>query len=349
MSGVNSSGGWVYLLHGDDTFSRDEAVLSLKKRMRALAAGEHNMSVLSGSDATLASLRAHADAVPFLAERRVVIVEGLIGRLQGKTPTAGGRRRAPKSSAPASTSEYSDLLEYLPRVPFTTSLAFVEGAGIDPQPIEKAIPAGRAHVTRYAKPWPDDLPRWVRKRAKLAQVELDESAVRELASLGPDNLRRIDTEIRKLGDYANGRTVTRADVRELVVGKETLVWALIDGIGDRRREVALSALRRLYAQGESPEKLFGADVAPYARRLMLAKELSLLPRAERDRVDIAALGLNPRTLPKLTQQAANFEPREIEEGLEMLLELDRGVKTGVAELEAGLELAVVGLCGRRST
>ena len=35
---LNSSGGYIYVLYGEDTFGRDEAVQTLKDRMRALAA-----------------------------------------------------------------------------------------------------------------------------------------------------------------------------------------------------------------------------------------------------------------------------------------------------------------------
>lgn len=341
---MNSPGGWIYILHGDDAFSRDEAVRSLKARMRALPAGEHNLTTLSGGEATVALLRTHADALPFLAERRVVVVDGLIGRLQGKG--APNRRRGAKAAASAGGDEYGDLLRYLPQVPFSTSIAFVEGAGIDAEAVAQVIPAGRAHVTHYARPRPDELAAWVRKRARLIGVEIDESAVRELAWLGPDDLRRIDTEIRKLGAFAGDRPVTRADVREMVVGRETLVWGLLDAIGERRRPAALSALRRLYAQGESPEKLLGADLAPYLRRLLLARELARLSRAERSRVDLGSLGLNPRALPKLEEQAASFEPAELERALELLLDLDRSVKLGEAQAESALELAVATLCGR---
>jgi len=41
---VNSPGGYVYVLYGEDTFGRDEAVQNLKERMRALPAGDHNLT-----------------------------------------------------------------------------------------------------------------------------------------------------------------------------------------------------------------------------------------------------------------------------------------------------------------
>jgi DNA polymerase-3 subunit delta len=340
---MNSPGGYVYVLYGEDSFGRDEAVLTLKERMRSLPAGEHNLSEL-GPETTVAALRQAADVVPFLADRRMVFVRGLLGRLAGR----GGQRRAPRGRKAASTEnapdEFQLLLDYLPDLPQTTSLVLVEDGRLNPEALLAAIPRGRAAVREY--PRVVDVPGWVRGRTKLIGVDLDEAAVRELAMLGGSDLRRLDSELRKLADYAAGRNVTRADVRELVVGREVQTWALLDGLAERRADKALRALRALFSQGESPEALLGRDIAPHYRRLMVARELSLASREERARVDVAALGLNPATVGKWTEQAAAFDRDELERALELLLELDRQIKTGETTPEPSLELAIVQLCAR---
>jgi len=339
---VNSPGGYVYVLYGEDTFGRDEAVQTLKERMRALPAGDHNLSEL-GPETTVAALRQAADVVPFLAERRMVIVRGLLNRLAGR---GGGQRRSARGRKPAESGadELQALLDYVPDLPQTTSLVFVEDGRLNVEPLGAVIPRGRAHVREYGRVI--DVVDWVRKRAKLVGIDLDEGAVRELASLGGTDLRRLDSELHKLADYAAGRAVTRGDVRELVVGRDVAVWSLLDGLSERRVDKALTALRALYAQGEPPEALLGRDIAPHYRRLMVARELALASKAERAKVDVASLGLNPATLARWTDQASGFERAELEQALEVLLELDRHIKLGETEPEPSLELAVVRLCTR---
>jgi DNA polymerase III subunit delta len=343
---VNSPGGYIYILYGEDTFGRDEALQTLKERMRALPAGEHNITDLSGNEATVANLRLAADAVPFLADRRMVLVRGLLGRLTGR---GGGQRRARsaprgKAASDAGPDELHALLDYLPRVPHTTSIVFVEEARLNPQLFAAAIPQGRALVREFGRV--QDVAGWVRGRARLLEVDVDESAVRELSLLGGADLRRLDSELRKLGAYAAGRTVTRADVRELVVGRDVNVWALLDGLTERRADRALRALHALYAQGEPPEALLGRDIAPHFRRLMVARELLDASPEERARVDAAELGLNPATLGKWTDEARRFEAIELQRALELLLELDRQIKTGETSPDVALELATVQLCSR---
>jgi DNA polymerase-3 subunit delta len=339
---VNSAGGYVYVLYGEDSFGRDEAVQTLKERMRALDAGDHNLSDL-GPETTVASLRMSADVVPFLAERRMVIVRGLLARLAGR---GTGVRRSTRARKPAEPGldEFQMLLDYLPDLPQTTSLVFVEEGRLNPAPLEKAIPRGRAAIREY--PRVVDVPNWVRNRAKLIGVDVDEGAVRELASLGGGDLRRLDSELRKLGDFAAGRTVTRLDVREMVVGRDVAIWTLLDGLSERRVDKALTALHALYNQGEPPEALLGRDIAPHYRRLVVARELSLASRQERASVDVASLGLNPATVERWSSQASGFDRGELERALEVLLELDRHIKLGETEPEPALEVAVVRLCTR---
>jgi DNA polymerase III subunit delta len=340
---VNSPGGYVYVLYGEDAFGRDEAVQTLKERMRSLPAGDHNLTEL-GPETTVAALRMAADVVPFLAERRMVIVRGLLGRLAGRG--GGGQRRTARArkQAESGPDELQALLDYLPELPQSTSLVLVEEGRLNPEPLAAAIPRGRAAIREY--PRVVDVPGWVRNRAKSIGVDLDEGAVRELAALGGTDLRRLDSELHKLADYAAGRSVTRADVRELVVGRDIAVWSLLDGLAERRADKALTALHALYAQGEPPEALLGRDIAPHYRRLMVARELSLASKEERARVDVAALGLNPATLGRWSDQAAAFDRAELERALEVLLELDRHIKLGETQPEPSLEVAIVRLCSR---
>jgi DNA polymerase III delta subunit len=79
---------------------------------------------------------------------------------------------------------------------------------------------------------------------------------------------------------------------------------------------------------------------------MVARELSLASKDERARVDVVDLGLNPATLGRWSDQAAAFERAELERALELLLELDRQIKTGETEPEPALEVAVARLSSR---
>jgi DNA polymerase III delta subunit len=124
------------------------------------------------------------------------------------------------------------------------------------------------------------------------------------------------------------------------------VWALLDGLSERRTDKALAAFRSLLGQGEPIGALFGRDIVPHYHRLLVAREISQLSRAERTRVDVSALGLNPATVGKWMDTAARFEPAELERSMELLLNLDRQIKLGETEAEPSVEVVIVQLCSR---
>src|SRR5205823_1408543 len=209
-------------------------------------------------------------------------------------------------------------------LPQTTSLVLVEDGRLIPGPLQAVIPRGRAVIHEYPRV---EVPHWLRARAKFVGVDLDEGAVRELAMLGGADLRRLDTELHKLADYAAGHTITRADVREQVVGRELDTWALLDALSERDTAKALTAYRSLCNHGVQFGAIFGGAIVPHFHRLLVARELSLASPQERARADVAAMGLNPATVGKWTQQAMAFDRRELERAMQLLLDPDRQIKT----------------------
>src|SRR3954468_7613930 len=98
MSGQPAKPQLIYVLWGTDRFTRDEQVRGLKRRALAEPCGEYNLSVLSGMDVTVRDVRAVADALPFMGDRRVVVVEGLLGRIAGTAKPSARRGRTSRAS-----------------------------------------------------------------------------------------------------------------------------------------------------------------------------------------------------------------------------------------------------------
>src|SRR5215212_8385522 len=101
MSGQSAKPQLIYVLWGTDRFTRDEQVRGLKRRMLAEPCGEYNLTVLSGDDVAVRDVRMVADALPFMGDRRLVVVEGLLGRIAGSAKPAGRRGRGSRAGASA--------------------------------------------------------------------------------------------------------------------------------------------------------------------------------------------------------------------------------------------------------
>ena len=336
----------IYILHGSDRFTRDEQVRGLKRRMLSEALGEYNLSVLSGSDLGLADLRTVADSLPFMGDRRLVIVEGILGRLAGQSKPSARRGRGKLAKEKAAPPKDADapspldaLLDYLQELPPTTALVFVEYQ-LDTSGIERRLPKDRAHVRGYDRPRPSDLSSWIDRRVRHHKGKMEAAAVRQLAQLAPDDLGLLENEITKLVTYADGRTVTTEDVELMSASPEVTVFALLDAIALGQRGKALGQLRSLFHRGERSEAIL-PQIASSLRRLIQAREL--LDFGVRGPELQRRLGVHPFLAEKTERQARGYRMDQLETALHLLLDTDRAIKTGEAEPELALELFICDL------
>jgi DNA polymerase-3 subunit delta len=117
------------------------------------------------------------------------------------------------------------------------------------------------------------------------------------------------------------------------------MYVFTDAVGDRRLDVAMTALRRLLEQGDPPLVLFGALVA-HVRRMLRARRY-----ADQGTSEIAAvLGLPEWRARRLAKQTRSYREDELVSAMSILAATDLELKGGESP-EAALESAVVRIVG----
>lgn len=324
--------GYVYLLHGSDHFSRDEQVRALKDKMRALPAGEHNLSDYRGQEFSQAEVLQACGAAPFLADRRMVIAEGLLARSSG---SVAPRRRRKQTD----TAEAAPLLDALGGLPESTALVLVENdvdrALLDD--LRGRIPKERLVERSFGRR--EDLGSWVRQRVRAAGGSIENDAVRELLRLGGEDTALLANEIEKLLAYCNGQPIHRSDVEDIVVlSRDTSAFALLDSLADGDCGAALRVYRQLLQQGERPEGVL-AQLAGFVRRLSIIR--AALDDGVAPAQAAAAAQINPRTVDRLSNQARRFGPDALRRAYGLLLDADQQIKTGGRIPAVAVELVIV--------
>ncbi|MBE9472980.1 MAG: DNA polymerase III subunit delta [Chloroflexi bacterium] len=327
-----------YIFHGADEFTRAETLADFKRRLGPPDTVDLNTTILDGGTLTLAKLRHACDAIPFLAEKRLVIVEGLLTRL------------APRKDRELSTSQrelLTALADYLPRLPETTRLVFIEDKPLPARHsmLRLARQEERGYVKRFDPPDAKVLPRWIEKRVRKYGGEIEPQAAQQLAAVVGTDLRLLDQEIIKLVTYTQsptgGQAITIADIETVVpYAQAAVVFDLVDALGRRDGRTAAQTLHRLLDAGEHPLMLLAMIVRQF-RLLIQVKEL----KAERATPhDIAkTLRLHPFPARKLHTQATHFTTAQLEAVYRHLLDTDVAIKTGKIDPEVALDLLVAGL------
>lgn len=336
-----------YILHGEEEFGLSEELARLRAIMAEddPAMAELNTSLLDGDRLTLGELRHACDAIPFMTDRRLVVVKGLLSRLSPGGRGAGQAATGGEEPA-ANRALRDDLAAYLPNLPPTTRLVFVEDRELpSSHPILKVAQAEgkkeNAFVRLCKKPKDWELPNWIRQRVRSKGGNIDSEATEVLAALVGSDLRLLDQELDKLLIYTDGQPVTAQDVRLLVSrSRETSIFDLVDNVGRRETGRALRLLHHLLDEGEPPPYL----LAMLARQVRILIQVSEL-QAQGLTLDEMAkrLKLHPFVVKKGMAQAQNFELPQLEEAHQRLVETDWSIKRGDVEAVVALDMLVVGL------
>jgi DNA polymerase III subunit delta len=338
----------ITLIHGPTELLRAETLAAIRNGIADdLEMAELNTLRLDGRTATVSELRNACDTLPFLAERRLVIAEGLLARLAAPAKGRGKAAEVAETedgieetslSPEAAKGQVKVLLVYLDNVPETTELVFLEedtvGSGPIVRRLQELARSGQAKIVTCEKLRRNEVPDWIRQRAAMRRVKLDAGALADLAEFVGDELRQLDQELIKLADYAPGRTVTREDVRKLVPAtRAASVFEMADALGLGDGPTASKLMRHaLDVDGEQPLRLLGMIARQY-RLLIQAKGLQT--QGVKPPEMARTLNVADWTVPKLLNQANRHTFAALERGMERILATDEAIKTGkLGEREA---------------
>jgi DNA polymerase-3 subunit delta len=320
-----------YILHGDDDFSLEQEVASLRAKMGDGPNADLNTSAFDGERASAPEVINAASSYPFLSDKRLIIVKGMLTWISRKGAGETGKRSA----------EY--LAEALPNLPDWARVVFVEAQTLGET--NRFIKLAKAH-SGYEKafPAPQDATGWVSKRAtEFYGAQIEPSAAHALATVTQNDLRRADNELVKLVSYVGeGRAITEDDVALLTPYlAEANGFDMVDAVAQGRAGDALKLLRRLLMEKEEdPFRVYGLIVRQF-RLLLLAKEH--LTTGGNPGSLAAALDVKPYPAQKAAQQSRAFTLEQLERIYRRLLDYDIQMKTGQIEPALALDLLIAGL------
>ncbi len=188
-----------------------------------------NRHSLRGNQLKPAELTSICNALPFMDDRRLVLVDGLLTTLERRTGR-GWRRKGDGGKSSPPLGGWKELAQAVPVMPETTVLVFLDG------PLSKGNPLLRllsplAQVQELLAPEKEALSRWIKESAQERGSSINPAAIRCLTDLVGNDLWTMDREIEKLTLYASGRAIEQSDVMELVSQvREANIFAAVDAM-----------------------------------------------------------------------------------------------------------------------
>lgn len=310
----------AYLIVGADELKREFVLGRLVERMAKLGDLDFNKDVFEGAAATPDELVGACNTLPFMSERRLVIVHN-----------------ADKLKKPASEA----LVSYLEAPNDTTVLALVAEKLAKSTRLHKAVAKiGKNAIIDCAPKSARELPAQVRQFASSRQVSITQAAAEELISLIGESTVHLDGEIAKMAvALGKGATIDVPEVQTYVARvAEPKSWHLADAMAARDARACAELLARMSTQ--SPFGLLTMCVNRI-RDLLVAKELS----GQGAGAIASALGKPEWQVKNLPCWADGFSEPELEAALVSAASCDQAMKTG-ADQQLAFERWVLEVCAK---
>jgi len=331
----------LYILWGQDDYSLGESLEEIKRGIGNQALLAANTTTLDGQQMTLDQLRTVCETLPFLAERRLVIVKGLLERFE---PRGKSSRRKKITRVTNHQNEYKSLGAYISKLPDSTILVLVGGRITSKNPLLSELSA-RARVKSFPLLRGTRLRQWIQRHVMEEGGAISPQAIDLLAKLVDGNLWIMANEINKLILFTSGRRIEEGDVNMIVsYAQQANVFAMVDAILEFKTGLAEQLLHQLLQIGASSAYLL-VMLSRQVRMIIRVKELRNQRKSE---VEIRnKLGLTSEfAWHKTREQAERYPLGRIKEVYHKLLEADLSIKTGKYEGELALNILIAELCRR---
>jgi DNA polymerase-3 subunit delta len=320
----------LYLLYGSEKFRMNEFAALLEDQLIAKEDRDFAVIPFDLSETPVQAVVEEAETVPFMVERKLLLVR------DAALFTAGKEN--------AKLEHRIDILnDYLQHpVDFSVIVFMVNNDKLDERKkIVKTVKSAGT-VLAFNPLGAEELLRWVEKGIRERGCAMAPGTAEILITNAGTGLQGLSAEMDKLCLFAGkGGTVDAEAVESLVHrGTEQNVFTLVEDIANLRLDKALNTLYELLKQREEPIKI-AALIARQFRIILQVKDLSAHSYSQGQ---IASqIGLHPYAVKLAGEQAHKFSSERLRQILSALADLDYKMKTGAIDKVLGLELFMLRL------
>lgn len=304
----------IYLLYGEEAFLKN----SYKNRLKEAIIGDDTMNFarFEGKGLDVDELIRLADTMPFFAERRLILVED--------------------SGFFKSVSDA--LVQYLPSMPDTTILLFVETEVDKRNRLYKKV-KDMGYAAELNRQDSAQLARWAGGILTREQKKITKHTMELFLSMAGDDMENIRMELEKLISYTLGREViTDEDVMAVCTVQVTnRIFEMVSAIVNRQSRKAMDLYEDLLTLKEPPMRILFL-IARQFNQLLQVKDLM---GKGMDKGTIASkLKMQPFVVGKTMPQARQFGREQILSYVEFCVETEEAVKSGRLQDRLAVELLI---------
>lgn len=304
----------IYLIHSKQPLLLDEALDRLKARLEKESPAGLDIAVFAGSVVEPGEILVALETLPFMAERRLVII---------------------KEGEKLSSAMESALLGYVKRPSDKVCLILVFSDLRKDRRLYKVLSA-KNQVFEYALTR-GKYPLWIEDRFAKRSKRVEKDGTTYLIQEIGFDLARLENEIEKICLFHEDKEKIGAEEIAQVIsaGREINVYEFVDALAEKNSMRAILLLRRLLEKDEKGMGLFH----PLLRHFKgLLKTKAYWEKGVRGKELYRALNAAPFLVKKYENQIGRFSLEELKGAYLFLAEADFCAKSDRREMGLSLEI-----------
>lgn len=321
----------IYLLYGEETFLLESCLKKIKNNFGERKEGINEIKL---DDTNVNSIISDMETPAFGYEKKIIIV-----RNSGLFKKEGKRKTGVNTKLIENIARY--INENIETIKEAVVLVFVEKE-IEKNELYKEVEKNGI-VCEFQELKPIQLIARIKAICKAYKVNIDDNTAKYFIECAGTNMQDLINEIRKLIEYGGENSeITKKEIDLLCIKQlDSVIFDLTDNIGKKNVTKALQVLNDLLYQKEPIQKIL---ITLYNH----FKKLYITKLAIRENKNIAeSLKLKPNQIflvNKYKMQANYFGEKELRTIIEELINLDYNYKTGLIDLNIGLESILCRYC-----
>ena len=321
----------IYLLYGEETFLLETCLKKIKTNFGERKSGINEIRIDEENSSNIIS---DIETPAFGYEKKLIIVRDLgLFKKEGKKKTGINTELAQK------VSEY--IKENIDIIKESVVIVFIEKE-VEKNELYKTIDENGI-VCEFQELKPIELASRIKAICKAYSVQIDDITLKYFIENCGTKMQDLINEIRKVIEYVGkDGTITKTEIDLLCIKQlDSVIFDLTDNLGKKKIDKALEVLNELLYQKEPIQKIL-INLYHHFKKLYIVK---IAQRENKNITESLNLKANQTFLvSKYKIQAGYFKEQELKEIVEKLINLDYQYKTGLIDLNVGLE-SILGTIG----
>ncbi|CAM2066479.1 DNA polymerase III subunit delta [Sulfidibacter corallicola] len=294
----------VYLLIGDETWSKERFLELLKKTLVDPSMADFNFEQFHANELTGVDAVDKAGMLPMMSDRRLLIVE----------------------NCDAWKKKDLDVVTKYLGAPCDTTTLVMSFTKADRRKKFFSAKQSGVRLLDFPRPRQWELPEFIRGVATGMRLRLTPDAVELVAELAGDDISKVHRELDKLSIFKLGSNQIEAEDVEALMGRTRMVtrWELNEMLGKRDLPQALIKAHDIIDSGSDAISLLSA-INMFLRQLFLVK--IAMTKGVRDKGKMAQLiGVPPKIAGDLMGRQRAYSSCELRRAFDLMRQADSKLK-----------------------